>query len=149
MLAQLRQKHIQLMETEARVCCDCSDFFQWTDLIEKDLPISTGWPRYKNVSLYTGLNQRNGIWKNQQGGRVDKTEGHSHFRLILKCFLLLCAPNTSGFFYIKTNFFNKRSFTRVAQSAKVHFHKPPPWEEALWDIFIRQRGNQMQFGVGR
>ena len=82
-------------------------------------------------------------------GEVDKTEGHSHFRLILKCFLLLCAPNTSGFFYIKTNFFNKRSFTRVAQSAKVHFHKPPPWEEALWDIFIRQRGNQMQFGVGR
>ena len=82
-------------------------------------------------------------------GEVDKTEGHSHFRLILKYFLLLCAPYTSGFFYIKTNFFNKRSFTRVAQSAKVHFHKPPPWEEALWDIFIRQRGNQMQFGVSR
>ena len=58
-------------------------------------------------------------------------------------------PYTSGFFYIKTNFFNKRSFTRVAQSTKVHFHKPPPWEEALWDIFIWQRGNQMQFGVGR
>ena len=59
-------------------------------------------------------------------GEVDKTEGHSHFRLILKYFLLLCAPYTSGFFYIKTNFFNKRSFTRVAQSTKVHFHKPPP-----------------------
>ena len=76
---------------------------------------------YIPTLLYTGLNQRNGILKINREGELTKPKDIPISGSYQNA-SLYCAPYTSGFFYIKTNFFNKRSFTRVAQSTKVHFH---------------------------